>query len=83
MGGYFDTEKGINEYIQTARGYDGAKLIEILRKYLPDQSTVLEIDMGPGVDLDILEKYYTVMGSDSSSLFLERYKSKNKDVSRI
>ncbi|WP_316504790.1 class I SAM-dependent methyltransferase [Nitrosopumilus sp.] len=83
MVGYFDTEKGVNEYIQMASGYDGTKLIEILRKYLPEKSTVLEIGMGPGVDLDILRKHYTVTGSDNSSVFLERYKKKNKDADLI
>ena len=78
MVGYFDTEKGVNEYIQMASGYDGVKLIEILRKYLPDQSTVLEMGMGPGVDLDILKKYYAVTGSDNSNLFLEKYKNRDK-----
>ncbi|MDH3203569.1 MAG: class I SAM-dependent methyltransferase [Nitrosopumilus sp.] len=76
--GFYDNINGVNQYIQMAKGYDGGKLIEILRRYLPDKSTVLEIGMGPGVDLDILQKYYTVTGSDNSSLFLERYK-KNKD----
>ncbi|MGI9567742.1 MAG: class I SAM-dependent methyltransferase [Nitrosopumilus sp.] len=79
MVGYFDTEKGVNEYIQMASGYDGAKLIEVLRKYLPEKSTVLEIGMGPGVDLDILQKHYTVTGSDSSKIFLDKYKNKDKN----
>lgn len=77
--GFYDTVKGVNQYIQMAKGYDGFKLIEILRKYLPEQSTVLEIGMGPGIDLDMLQKHYTVTGSDNSSLFLEKYKKKNKN----
>jgi len=60
--GFYDTVKGVNQYIQMAKGYDGFKLIEILRKYLPEQSTVLEIGMGPGVDLDLLQKHYIVTG---------------------
>jgi trans-aconitate methyltransferase len=30
--------------------------------------------MGPGKDLDILAEYYTVTGSDSSQIFLDRYR---------
>lgn len=81
MIGYFDTEKGVNEYIQMTKGCDGAKLVKNLRKHLPDKSTttVLEIGMGPGTDLDILQKYYTVTGSDNSRIFLEKYKNKDKN----
>ena len=45
--GFFDTEKGVDEYIKMAEGYDGAELIKILQKYLPEKSTVLELGMGP------------------------------------
>ena len=69
--GFFDTEKGVDEYLKLAEGYDGAELIKIL------QSTVLELGMGPGKDLDILSKKYTVTGSDSSQVFLDRYKKQN------
>lgn len=78
--GFFDTEKGVNEYIKIAEGFDGAELIKILRKYLPDGSSVLELGMGPGKDLDILQKYYSVTGSDNSKIFLEKYKQKNPDA---
>lgn len=60
-------------------GYDGSKLINELRTNLKDGSTVLEIGMGPGVDLDILKKYYKVAGSDSSKIFVERYKKQHPD----
>ena len=75
--GYFDNEKGVQEYIKMAKGYDGSELINELRHYLKDGATVLEIGMGPGVDLDILKKYYKVTGSDSSQVFIDRYKNLN------
>jgi hypothetical protein len=28
--GFFDTEKGVEQYIKMAEGYDGAELIKIL-----------------------------------------------------
>jgi trans-aconitate methyltransferase len=78
--GFFDTEKGVQEYIKMAEGYDGAELIKILQKYLPENSTVLELGIGPGKDMDILKKSYTVTGSDNSQIFLDKYKEKYQDA---
>ena len=78
--GFFDTEKGVKEYIKMAEGFDGAELIKILRNFLSDGSSVLELGMGPGKDLDLLQKYYSVTGSDNSTIFLEKYKKKNPKV---
>ena len=75
--GFFDSEKGVEEYIKMAEGYDGAELIKILQKYLPEKSKVLELGMGPGKDLDILSKTFTVTGSDNSQVFLDKYKKEN------
>ncbi|WP_299291183.1 trans-aconitate 2-methyltransferase [Nitrosopumilus sp.] len=77
--GFFDTEKGVDEYIKIAEGYDGTELIKILQEYLPKKSTVLELGMGPGKDLDILSKTFTVTGSDYSQVFLDRYKKENPE----
>jgi len=78
--GFFDTEKGVREYIKMAEGYDGVELIKILQKYLPANSTVLELGMGPGKDMDILKKSYIVTGSDNSQIFLDKYKKNNPDT---
>ena len=77
---FFDTEDGVNEYIKIAEGYDGSDLIHELRKFLKDGSTVLEIGMGPGKDLDILKKFYKVTGTDTSRIFINRYKKKNPGI---
>lgn len=77
--GFFDTEKGVNEYITMSEGYDGAELVRIFENFLPKGSTVLELGMGPGKDLDLLQKNYVVVGSDNSIIFLEKYKRKNHD----
>jgi len=63
-----------------AESYDGAELIKILQKYLPENSTVLELGIGPGKDMDILKKSYTVTGSDNSQIFLDKYKEKYQDA---
>lgn len=78
--GYFDTKKGIEEYIKRSDGWGGSKLINILKKYLPKKSTLLELGMGPGRDFDILKKTYTSTGSDGSKVFLDRYKRKDKNA---
>ena len=78
--GYFDNDKNVNDYIAMAKGYDGKELIEILKKYLPKDSTVLELGMGPGVDLEILKDTYHVTGSDNAQPFLDLYRKKHRDT---
>ena len=77
---FYETEKGVEDYIKLADGYDGAELIEWLCNYLPENSSVLELGMGPGKDLDILLKTYRATGSDFSQLFLDRYLKQNPDA---
>lgn len=74
---YYDKEENIKEYVEMAKGYDGKELIEILKTHLKKHSTVLELGMGPGKDLDLLKKDFVATGSDSSQLFLDLYKKKN------
>ena len=81
--GFFDTEKGVEQYVKMVEGYDGTELIAILEKYLPENSTVLELGIGPGKDMDILKKSYAVTGSDNSQIFLDRYKKNNPDADLI
>jgi len=76
--GYYDTKKGILEYTKRSQKWGGIKLIKILKKHLPKNSTLLEIGMGPGRDFDILKKIYTATGSDNSKIFLDNYKNQNK-----
>ena len=76
---FFYTEQGMEQYIKMAEGYDGAELIKILQKYLPVNSTVLELGIGPGKDMGILKKTYRVTGSDNSQVFLDKYKEKHQD----
>ena len=74
MTGYFDDEENVAEYVQMAEGYDGREFVPVLRKHLKDSSTILELGMGPGKDLEILSEFFQVTGSDSSSVFVERYR---------
>ena len=52
---------------------DGRNLVKVLRRCLKVNSTVLELGMGPGKDLDLLARYFQVTGSDNSQVFLDRY----------
>jgi trans-aconitate methyltransferase len=78
--GFFDTEEGVQEYLEMAKGHDGRELIEKLSEYLPANSTVLELGMGPGKDLELLSERYEVTGSDNSSLFIEKYRAVNPEA---
>jgi cyclopropane fatty-acyl-phospholipid synthase-like methyltransferase len=79
--GYFDDEKNVKDYIKMLEDYDydPMVLINILKKHLKKGSTLLELGMGPGQDLDILRKYFNVTGSDSSQIFLNRYLKKHPE----
>lgn len=70
---FFEGEKEVNEYIAMNKGYDGKELIEILKNNLKVGSSILELGIGLGKDLDILSKTYRATGSDFSSLFLSLY----------
>ena len=71
---YYGNEDNVRQYFEMAEGLDGAILIEVLKEHLPQGSTVLELGMGPGKDLDLLRKTYTATGSDSSEVFLGLYR---------
>jgi SAM-dependent methyltransferase len=75
--GYYDDVANVEQYLKMAEGYDGRFLVERLKGYLPPKSSVLELGMGPGKDLDLLDKTYTVTGSDNSKVFVERYLKKH------
>ena len=80
---FYQSKEGVTQYIKMAEGYDGRELVTILAEHLDADSCVLEIGMGPGVDLDLLSAHFTVTGSDFSSVFLDRYKKNHPDADLI
>ncbi len=78
--GFYDSEDNVKTYLAMADGYDGADLIAVLERYLPKGASVLELGMGPGKDLDLLRASYTVTGSDTSRVFLDRYRKQHPDA---
>jgi cyclopropane fatty-acyl-phospholipid synthase-like methyltransferase len=81
--GYYDDPKNIQQYIEMAEGFDGRELVAALTKHLPSGSEVLELGMGPGVDLDHLSQHYQVTGSDISQGFIERYQEIHPDANLL
>ena len=79
--GFYDSPENVEQYVSMADGYDGRALIEEMRRYLEPGSDVLEIGMGPGVDLDILGRWFNATGSDNSDVFLQRYLSTHPGAS--
>lgn len=81
--GYYDDKKNVDQYIKMAEGYDGALLIDALRQYLSESSHVLELGIGPGKDLLLLSKHFKVTGSDSSRIFVERFRAQHASIDVI
>ena len=68
---YYHTKESVEEYIKLAKDVDSRELIEKFKRVLPKESLVLEIGSGPGTDWKILSTIFRVVGSDSSTLFIE------------
>ena len=79
--GFYDSPENVEQYVSMADGHDGRALIEEMRRYLEPTSHVLEIGMGPGVDLDILGTWFNATGSDISEVFIQRYLSTHPGAS--
>ncbi|MCR9253467.1 MAG: class I SAM-dependent methyltransferase [bacterium] len=76
---FYHKKENVEEYIKISKGFDGSDLIEELKNHLASDSSLLELGMGEGKDLDILANTYKVTGSDYSDAFLNLYKEKNPD----
>lgn len=77
---YFDNKKNVFNYIkmvEDTEGYDPNIIIDKFKKYVPSNSKVLELGMGPGKDFDILKYSYDMTGSDSSQIFIDLYLEKD------
>ena len=72
--GFYNDKKTAQQYIAMAEGYDGRELVEVLSKFLSGGASVLELGMGPGIDLKLLNKHFLATGSDNSQFFLDRHR---------
>ena len=82
--GFYDDEETALQYIAMAEGYDGRELINVLRTHVANGARILEIGMGPGVDLNLLlNLHFDATGSDNSQFFLDRYRDSYPDADLI
>ena len=77
---FYEDPKNVEHYTAFTPAHDGAELVDALRAALPAGSTLLELGMGPGKDLQLLSETYTVTGSDFSQAFLERFRGIEPDA---
>jgi len=80
---FYNVEENAKKYIEMAKGFDGRELIEILKEFVPEGASVLELGIGPGLDLKILNAYYKVTGSDTSKYFRERLSKMHPQIKII
>ncbi len=73
---FYKTKETVEQYIKSAKGFNGKLLIDKLKGVLSYNLKVLEIGSGPGTDWDILKENYNVVGSDNSNEFLNHLKLK-------
>ena len=76
---FYDIRENAMSYIEMREGIDGKYLIEVLKKHLAPNSTVLELGIGTGKDLDLLTQFYITTGSDNSQSFLDLYRKHNSE----
>lgn len=77
---YYNDIKNVEDYIRMAEGYDGKEIVKILVDTLPKNASILELGMGPGKDLLLLSEHFQVTGSDSSPVFIERFRVDHPDA---
>lgn len=80
---FFDEKSNVTQYIEMTKDYKGDEMLKYLWPYLKKDSTLLELGMGPGKDLDFLSKTYKVTGSDTSQVFLDLYRERNSDIALV
>lgn len=73
---FYEDSKNVDSYIEMAKGYDGAEIVKQLAELLRKDAGVLELGMGPGVDLELLSTHFEVTGSDLSMEFINRYRNR-------
>ncbi len=74
---YYENPANVESYSKFTPSHDGGELVDVLRRWLPEGATLLELGMGPGKDFELLAQHYRATGSDFSSAFVERYREKD------
>ncbi len=77
---FFMKQENVDIYKKMLEGYSHTFMPDKLKEHLKPESTLLEIGMGTGFDLEILSKTYKVTGSDSSPIFVDEFSKKNGKI---
>ena len=78
---YFLKKDNVEKYLDMiGDDYDNTYVINKLREVLKENSTILELGMGGGVDLVEINKYYKAVGSDYSQAFIDKFNQKNTNI---
>lgn len=80
---FYHRKENVNLYKEMAEEYNGDIIIDKVKKFLPHHSTLLELGMGFGTDLLALSKYYKVIGSDFSPIFLFEFRREHPEIEVI
>jgi hypothetical protein len=72
---YFDESENVSAYLKMCEELGPSFLVKILPNYVASNSTILELGMGPGHDLEALSNNFRTTGSDTSKWFLDHYTS--------
>ena len=77
---FFLDENNVDKYLEMVTDYDPSFMVQQVRNYASDGSTLLELGMGGGTDLVALSNYYQVVGSDYSLLFIEKFQKRYPQI---
>ncbi len=77
---YFLERENVESYTKMVENTDNTFVLGELKKVLMPGSTLLELGMGPGLDLLEMANDYKVVGSDYSPFFIENFKSINDHI---
>ena len=80
---FYNDPESVKQYIKMCEGYDGSNIYQQLGHHLPQNSTLLELGSGAGLDIDFLKKNYSVTGSDLSYEFLKICRQQHPELSFV
>ncbi len=77
---YFKNSNNVDKYLEMVANYDASFIVNEVLRFLPKGSTLLELGIGSGKDLELLAQSYTVVGSDYSQFFVDKFNEKQTGI---
>jgi SAM-dependent methyltransferase len=81
--GLYDSVSSVQLYAELTKRFGASALVRLIEKRLSTGSSILELGMGPGRDLDILATNYDATGSDTSQIFLDMYRKRRPNADLV